>query len=282
MPIEGTAIRRRREFIGQPSSPWRPVDFREVWEYKELLYFFVWRDLKIRFKQTILGLAWVVLRPLFSVVIFTAVFGRWAKIPSEDLPYPAFILAGLLPWNFFASGVTQATGSLVANAHLVSKVYFPRLFVPLSAVVSAVVEALVSLVLLLILIAAYGRVPAIGAIVWVPFLLFLAMIISLGVSLWLAALNVKYRDVGAGVPFLVQIWMYATPVVYPLSLVPYPFSWLSSLNPMTGVVEGFRSALFKSPWPDVPFSCSVIVGSALFASSLFFFRRCERTLADSV
>jgi lipopolysaccharide transport system permease protein len=271
-----------RELVIEASSGWRALDLSEVWLYRELLYFLVWRDLKVRFKQTVLGVAWIVLRPLLSMVIFTVVFGRFARIPSDGLPYPIFVLAAMLPWNFFASAVTSGTQSLVGNAHLISKVYFPRLVIPLAAIVSSFVEIGVSLVLLLSLMVFYGRIPPASALVTVPLLLLLVLAVSFGASLWLGSLNVKYRDVGNAIPFFVQVLMYATPIVYPLSIVPEKYRWVVALNPMTGIVEGFRSALFGRPWAAGPLAAAAALGFAGLATGLFFFRSSERTFADTV
>jgi lipopolysaccharide transport system permease protein len=264
------------------SGPWRSLQLGEVWHYRELLYFLVWRDLKLRFKQTILGVAWVVLRPVLTMVMFTAVFGKLAKIPSDGLPYPVFVFAAMLPWNFFASSLQSGTNSLVGNAQLITKVYFPRLVIPLGTILSGFVDIGISFLLLLGLMAFYGQVPPASALVTVPLLFALIIVVSLGISLWLGALNVKYRDVGNAIPFFVQIWMYATPVVYPLSLVPERFRWIVSLNPMTGVVEGFRSALLGRPFPLIAVGLASLLGSVLLVSGLFFFRSSERTFADTV
>lgn len=270
------------KLIIERSGRWRSLQLGEVWHYRELLYFLVWRDLKLRFKQTVLGAAWVVLRPVLTMVMFTAVFGKLAKIPSDGLPYPVFVFAAMLPWNFFASSLQSGATSLVANAQLITKVYFPRLVIPLGTILSGFVDIGISLVLLLGLMAFYGQVPPASALVTVPLLFALIIVVSLGISLWLGALNVKYRDVGNAIPFFVQIWMYATPVVYPLSLVPERYRWIVSLNPMTGVVEGFRSALLGRPFPLLSVGLASLLGSVLLVSGLFFFRSSERTFADTV
>jgi lipopolysaccharide transport system permease protein len=223
-----------------------------------------------------------VIRPLLSVLIYSAVFGRLAKMPSEGLPYPVFVFAAMLPWSYFATSLGAGTQSLAGNANLISKVYFPRLAIPLSTTIAALVDVAISLVALLVMMGAYGKVPPASATLALPLLFLLVAVISLGCSLWLGALNVKYRDVGNAVPFLIQIGMYATPVVYPLSLVPERYRALVALNPLTGVVEGFRAALFGNPWPVWPLLMAVSIGAILLVSGLYFFRSSERSFADTV
>lgn len=266
----------------EASKRWRPVDPGEVWRYRELLYFLVWRDVKVRYKQTLLGVAWVALRPLLTVAILSVVFGRLARMPSDGLPYPVFVLAGMVPWNFFAGAVAAGTSSLVGSANLITKVYFPRLVIPLASVLSTFVDVAIHCALVLALMVWYGVAPPPGALLTVPALFVLAFGISVGTGLWLGALNVAYRDVGNAVPFLVQVWMYATPVVYPLSLVPERWRWLARLNPMTGVTEGFRSALFGRAWDLPSLALAAGLSSVLVFSGLFYFRSAERTFADTV
>ncbi len=266
----------------QASSPWRGFQFAEVWEYRELLYFLALRDLRVRFKQTLLGVAWLVLRPLLSIAVFTVVFGRLAQMPSDGIPYPLFLFAAMLPWNFFAGAVGASTASLVANANLVSKVYFPRVIIVMAAVFTAVAEAAISLGLIVAMMAWYGRTPPISAIASVPLLLLLTMGLALAVGLWLGTLNVRYRDVGNAISFLLQIWMYLTPVLYPLSVVPERYQPLLALNPLTGVVEGYRAALFGSPWLWWPLAASVLVGIVVFLTGLLFFSSSDHLLADTV
>ncbi len=266
----------------EPSSGWRALNLAEVWRYRELLYFLVWRDVKVRYKQTILGVLWVVLRPLLTVTIFSVVFGRLARIPSDELPYPVFVLAAMVPWTFFSGALSAGTTSLVGSSHLITKVFFPRVIIPLASVLSTLVEVGINSVLVLALMAWYGGLPPASALVTVPALFLVTLVISLGTGLWLGALNVTYRDVGNAVPFLVQVWMYATPVVYPLSLVPERWRWVASLNPMAGVTEGFRSALFGRPWDFQSLNVAIGFGVVMLTSGLFYFRRAERTFADTV
>jgi lipopolysaccharide transport system permease protein len=270
------------ELVIEASSGWRSLNLGEVWRYRELLYFLVWRDLKLRVRQTVLGVAWIVLRPVLSMLMFTAVFGKLAKIPSEGLPYPIFVLAAMMPWNFFSTALASSTTSLVGSAHLISKVYFPRLIIPLASIASSFVDIAISFVLVVSLMAFYGRVPPISAAVTIPLLFGLVFLVSLGASLWLGALNVKYRDVGNAIPYFVQIWMYATPVVYPLSLVPEKYRVLMMLNPLTGVVEGFRAAIFGTPLSRAAIAVSIVAALLSVGTGLFFFRSRERSFADTI
>jgi lipopolysaccharide transport system permease protein len=270
------------QLVIEPTRGWAVLKLREVWEYRELLYFLVWRDVKVRYKQTALGVAWVVLQPLVATLIFTVVFGNLAKIPSGDLPYPLFAFAALLPWNYFAGALTRAGTSLVSNANLITKIYFPRLIISLAGVINGLVDFGISLIVLVALMIYYGVVPN-AAVLLLPFFLLMAIGTALGVSLWLAALGVQYRDVNYLLPFLAQVWMYATPVVYPASLFPERWRPLLGLNPMAGVVEGFRWALTGSgdaPGPLLLISVGIIV--VLLVSGLVFFRNTERTFADVV
>ena len=266
----------------RPSHGWVIPELRDLWEYRELLYFLVWRDVKVRYKQTALGVAWVVLQPLATTLMFTVIFGNLAKIPSENMPYAVFSLAGLVPWNFFAGALSRGGVSLVGSAHLISKVYFPRLVIPVASVLGGLVDLAIVFALLLGLMLFFGIVPT-AAIVTLPLFLLLALATALGVSLWLAALNVQYRDVGYLIPFLAQLWMYATPVVYPASMIPEQWRILYGLNPMTGVVEGFRWALFGTGQaPGLMLAVSVLTVSVLLVSGAFFFQRMEETFADVV
>jgi lipopolysaccharide transport system permease protein len=266
----------------EPNSGLQLPDFGELWHYHELVYFLVWRDIKARFRQTALGVAWVLVRPLLSMVVFTLVFGRLANMPSEHLPYPLFVLAALLPWGFFSTAVTAATGSIVGSAHLISKIYFPRVILPMVSVLSGLVEFAISCVLVFLMMAWYGISAPLSAVVTLPLLFLFLAINTLGFGLWMGTLNAKYRDVSAIIPLLVQMWMYATPVVYPLGLVPERFRWIVQVNPLTGPVEGFRAALFGTPWPTQALALSAGVGLALLVTGLVFLRVTERTLADTV
>jgi len=268
--------------IIKPSTGWVSLNLQELWEYRELLYFLTWRDIKVRYKQTALGVAWVVLQPLVATLIFTVVFGRLARIPSGELPYPLFAYIALLPWNYFAGALNRAGTSLVNNAHLITNIYFPRLAIPLAAVSSGLVDLGVSFLMLVGLMAYYGVVPG-PAVLTLPLFLLLAIGTALGASLWLSALNVQYRDVNQLLPFLAQVWMYATPVVYPSTLIPERWRPFYGLNPMAGVVEGFRWALTgRGEPPGLMLLLSVAVVLLLVVSGAAFFRRTERTFADVV
>ncbi len=268
--------------IIEPSRGWVSLQLRALWEYRELLYFLIWRDLKIRYKQTVLGAAWAVIQPLATMVIFTLIFGQLARIPSDGIPYPIFSYCALLPWNYFASALDRSSTSLVNNAQLLSKVYFPRLVIPLSGVAAGVVDFGIAFLVLVGLMLVYGIVPTVATLALPAFLL-LAMATALGVSLWLSALNVQYRDVRYVIPFLIQFWMYATPVVYPSSLIPERWRVVYGLNPMAGVVEGFRWALLGQGAPPGPMmAVSIAMVVLLLVSGAFYFRHMERTFADVV
>src|SRR5579862_8163836 len=226
----------------KPSRGWVALKLGELWEYRELLYFLTWREVKVRYKQTALGAFWAILQPLLTMLVFSLFFGKLAKVPSDRIPYPLFCLAGLVPWNFFANALAQSSNSLVANSNLISKVYFPRPTIPLSSVLSGAVDFTISFVLLIVMMAFYRDVPPLRC-VYLPFFFLLAFVTALGVGLWLSALNVEYRDVRYTIPFLTQFWMFATPIAYPSSLLSEPWRTIYGLNPMTGVVEGFRWAL---------------------------------------
>ena len=272
----------------EPGRGWASLSLAEIWEYRELLYFLAWRDVKVRYKQTALGVAWALLQPAMTMVVFTIFFGRLAQIGSDGLPYALFSFAGLLPWTFFSQGLTQSSNSLVGSSNLIKKVYFPRLIIPLASVLTGVIDLLLSFLLLLVLMAYYSVWPS-TTIVWLPGFLLLALATSCGAGLWLAALNVEYRDVRYVVPFFVQIWLFVTPVIYPTSRVVTKLAaagipvWLYGLNPMAGVVEGFRWALFgRTPFPGGVIVASTGVALLLLTSGAFYFRRMERTFADVV
>lgn len=268
--------------IIQPSHGWAALNLREVWRYHELLYILMWRDIKVRYKQSVLGVAWAVLRPFLTMVIFSVVFGWLVRVPTGDVPYPIFSYAGLLPWTFFAAALTQSSVSLVGNANLISKVYFPRLVMPLASVLACVVDFAVAFVLLLGLLLYYGVVPGPAALA-APLFALLAFMTALGCGLWLAALNVKYRDINHTVPFLVQTWLFVTPVVYPSSLIPEQWRLLYGLNPMVGVVEGFRWALVGTEMVAGDLiAASTVTILVLLIGGLFYFRRVEREFADVV
>jgi lipopolysaccharide transport system permease protein len=266
----------------RPSGGWRALDLAELWRYRELLFFLTLRDVKLRYKQTALGVAWAVLQPLLTMAVFTIFFGNLGKMPSDGKPYAVFVLAALVPWQLFAYALTQSSNSLVAEQRLITKVYFPRLIVPVASVLAGLVDFLVALVLLLVLMAGYGVAPGWGVLTAPVFALF-AVLTALAVGLWLSALNVQYRDVRYTIPFLTQFWLFATPVAYPASIVPEAYRPLYGLNPMAGVVEGFRWALLGTdapPWGLVAVSAGVVLG--LLTGGLFYFRRMEKTFADVV
>lgn len=266
----------------EPSSGWVSLKLGELWEYRELLYFLIWRDVKIRYKQTLLGVGWAVIQPFFTMVVFSLFFGKLAKMPSDGVPYPIFTFAALVPWTFFANGLTQASNSLVGSANLITKVYFPRLAIPIASVLVGIVDFVFAFIILICMMLYFGIVPTIN-IFWLPLLLALVVIISLGVSLWLSAFNVQYRDVRYVIPFLTQFWLFATPIAYPSSLLTEPWRTLYGLNPMVGVVEGFRWALLgakTAPGPIV--IVSVIVALLVLISGAYYFRRMEKSFADIV
>jgi lipopolysaccharide transport system permease protein len=266
----------------EPSRGWVPVNLRELWDYRELLYFLTWRDIKVRYKQTVLGAAWAIIQPFFTMVVFSLFFGRLAKIPSEGLPYPIFSFAALVPWTFFAHSLTNSSNSLVASGNLIKKVYFPRLAIPLATALSGVVDFVIAFVVLLGMMLYYGVTPTIN-VLWLPAFLLLALVTSLGVGLWLSALNVQFRDVRYTLPFLTQVWLFSTPIAYPSSLVPEQWRALYGINPMVGVVDGFRWVLLGTDTqPGLMISVSVFVALAIFVSGLFYFRRMEKTFADVV
>ena len=266
----------------KPSTGWVSLQLRELWEYRELFYFLIWRDVKVRYKQTALGAAWAIIQPFFTMVIFSIFFGRLAKIPSDGIPYPLFAFAALVPWTFFANGLSQASNSLVASSNLITKVYFPRLVIPIATVFSGVVDFFLAFVMLIGMIVFYGIAPT-GNIVWLPLFSLLALITSLGVSLWLSAMNVQFRDVRYIIPFLTQIWLFATPIAYPSSMLSEPWRTVYGINPMVGVVEGFRWALLgtaSAPGPIIIVSSAVAL--VLLVSGALYFRRIEKTFADVV
>jgi lipopolysaccharide transport system permease protein len=267
--------------IIRPPRKWVPVDLHELWAYRELVTSFTLRDIKLRYKQTSLGIAWAVLQPLLTMVIFTVFFGGLAKIPSDGVPYPLFVLAALLPWTLFAEGLTRSTTSMVTNANIMTKVYFPRLIMPLSSIISPLVDFAVSFIILIAMMVYYGFVPTLN-ILFLPVFLLLALATALGVGLWLSALNVKYRDFQYTVPFLIQIGMFASPVVYASSLVPESMRMWYGLNPMAGVIEGFRWALLGTGAPSAMVLVSVGMVIVLLVSGMFYFRRMEQYYADIV
>jgi lipopolysaccharide transport system permease protein len=265
----------------RPTRGWVSLGLRELWEYRELLYFLTWRDVKVRYKQTALGATWAIIQPFMTMVAFSLFFGQLARIPSDGLPYPIFSYTALLPWGFFANALGQASNSLVGSSNLISKVYFPRLVIPLSSVFSGVIDFAIAFVVLIGMMI-FFRIAPTPAVALLPLFLLLALAVALGVGLWLSALNVQYRDVRYIVPFLAQFWLFITPVAYPSSLLPEPWRTLYALNPMVGVVEGFRWALLGTASPGPMLGISAIATGLLLASGAFYFRRMEKTYADLV
>ncbi|HHV06328.1 MAG TPA: ABC transporter permease [Anaerolineaceae bacterium] len=258
------------------------IDLKELWQYRELIYFLTWRDIKVRYKQAVLGIAWAILQPVMTTAITSLVFGLLLKVKSDGLPYPVFVLSALLPWHLFQQSLQKSSVSLVGNANLITKIYFPRIIIPISSVLAVMVDFFISLILLFIAMAIYG-ITLTWIALWVIPLTLLAVLAALAVGLWLSALNVQYRDVQQMVPFLIQIWMYATPIVYPINTIPEGIiRYIYSLNPMVGVVQGFRWALFGGSPPDMTLLVSTAAVLVLLAGGLFYFKRMERTFADVV
>jgi lipopolysaccharide transport system permease protein len=266
----------------RPSQGWVSLGLGELWEYRELLYFLTWRDIKVRYKQTVLGAAWAIIQPFFTMVVFSLFFGRLAGIPSDGIPYPLFAYTALVPWSFFAGGLNNSANSLVGNANLLKKVYFPRLAIPLSTVLAGVIDFVLAFVVLLGMLLFYGMVPTLN-IVWLPLLVLLALVTALGVGLWLSALNVQFRDVRYTIPFLTQFWLFATPIAYPSTLLAEPWRTLYGINPMVGVVEGFRWALLGTATaPGLMILVSALAALGLLVSGAYYFRRMEKSFADVV
>ncbi|RPI74658.1 MAG: ABC transporter permease [Desulfobacteraceae bacterium] len=268
--------------IIKPKPGWVPIHFSELWSYRELLYFLVVRDLKVRYKQTVLGGLWAIIQPLFTMLVFTFFFGKLAKIPSDGIPYPIFVYAGLLPWTYFSNALSNSGNSLVGNANLIAKVYFPRLLIPGSAVLSALMDFAVSFLVLAGLLIYYRIAPG-PEMALVPVLILLTVFCALGVGLWLSALNAQYRDIRYAIPFLIQIWLFVSPVIYPISLVAPKWQWLLALNPMGGIITAFRAALLgHQPIDWFLLHISALTTLFFLGSGLFYFRRTEKTFADII
>ena len=267
----------------EPSKSWVALNLRDLWNYRELLYFLTWRDVKVRYKQTVLGVAWAIIQPLFTMLIFTLFFGKLAGIEAQTggIPYPIFAYAGLLPWTFFSNALTTSGNSLVGSAHLITKVYFPRMMIPGAAVAAGLVDFAIAFVILVILMFYYGVAPAWTALM-LPLLVMLTVVLALGMGMWLSALNVKYRDVRFALPFLLQLWMFVSPIIYPSSFLPQKYRWLLMLNPLTGIIEGYRSSLFGKPFNWTALGVSALVGLLLLIYSSYSFKRMERNFADIV
>ncbi len=277
---KGTADQHR--FVIEPAAGWTALDLREIWRYSELLYFLTWRDIKVRYKQTVIGAAWAILQPFLTMVVFSIIFGSLMNVSSGAVPYPVFSYTALLPWTFFSTAISRAGTSLVLSANLISRVYFPRIIVPLAAVLAALVDFAIAFVILLGMMLFYGIVPGV-ALLALPFFILLAILTAFGVGFWLSALNVKYRDIAYAIPFLTQFWLFVTPVVYSTSIVPQEWRWLYGLNPMAGVIEGFRWALLgqgKAPSQLIVVSLFTVI--VLLATGLVYFHRVEHEFADVV
>jgi len=282
MEVPAGSATRTPSVVITPLKGLFQLDLASIWRFRELLYFLVWRDVILRFKQTLIGGAWVILQPVITMVIFTLIFSKLARIPSDGVPYPVFAFCALLPWSFFSAALARSSSSVVNNANLVTKIYFPRLLIPFAASLGPLVDLIFSFLVLLAMMVWFRVVPTWGLLA-LPLFLWLAIMTALAVGLWFSALNVRYRDVGNIIPFLIQAWMYASPVAYPVSLVPQKWRLLYSLNPMVGVIEGFRWALLgKGSLDPVMLALSLVVVSALFFGGVVFFKRTEQTFADVI
>ena len=267
----------------EPRSSWNALNLREVWAYRELLYFLTWRDVKVRYKQTVLGVAWAVIQPVFTMMIFTLFFGRLAGLDARTggIPYPLFAYAGLLPWTFFSNAVTWSGNSLVGSANLITKVYFPRMIVPAAAVAAGLLDFAIAFVILVILMVYYQVSPTTNLLM-LPVLVLLVTTLATAVGMWLSALNVKYRDIRFALPFLIQLWMFVSPIIYPADILPARWRWVLELNPITGIIEGFRSALFGRPFNWVSLSISALITVFALVYAAYSFKRVERRFADIV
>lgn len=279
--VEGSTLSLHRTVI-EPSKRLFFLNLRGIWDYRELLLFLAWRDLKTRYAQTTIGFAWAIIQPVAMMLLFTLVFSSFAKLPSDGVPYPLFVYVALLPWGYFSRSLDKSSFSVVAESNLISKVYFPRIIVPISATLVGLVDFAIGFFLLLAMMAFYGVLPSWNAL-FMPIFLLLTMLTSLAVSLWLAALFVRFRDIAAAMPLVTQIWMFGSPVVYPASLVPEKWKWLYNLNPMTGVIEGFRGTLLKTPPPGLDrIAVTVVFVSALLLLGMSYFNRMERKFVDVI
>ncbi len=268
--------------IIEPKKGWVPIDLKQIWQYRELFYFLTKRDIKVRYKQTVLGGLWAIIQPVFTMIVFTLFFGRLAKMPSDGIPYPIFVYAGLLPWTYFANALSASGNSLVGSANLITKVYFPRLIVPASASLAGLLDFFIAMLVLGALMIYYQFVPGVGILLF-PILVGLTFMCAVGVGLWLSSLNVQYRDIRYVIPFLVQIWMFVSPVIYPVSMVKEKYQWLLALNPMGGVIKAYRaSVLGHQPIDWVLLGISTVIIFIIFVSGLFYFRRMEKYFADVV
>ena len=265
----------------EPSKSWVALNLRGLWQYRDLLYILTMRDIKVRYKQTLLGAAWAIIQPLFTMLIFTLFFGKLAGMPSDGIPYPIFAYAGLLPWTFFSNAVTNSGNSLVGNSNLITKIYFPRMIIPMASVASGLLDFVIAFGLLVVLMFYYGVGLSINLLI-LPVLLVLTSLLAIGVGMWMSALNVKYRDVRYALPFLVQLGMFASPIIYPLSLVPEKWRWLMALNPLAGQIEAYRSAFFGKPFDWLSLGVSAVLTFAVLVYSAYNFRRMEKSFADII
>jgi lipopolysaccharide transport system permease protein len=268
-------------YVIEPSKSWVSLNLRDLWTYRELLYLLTWRDVKVRYKQTLLGAAWAIIQPLFTMLIFTLFFGKLAGIQSGNVPYPIFAYAALLPWTFFSNAVTNSSNSLIGSSNLITKIYFPRMMIPGAAVAAGLIDFAIAFLILIGLMVYYGVAVSIQ-ILMLPVLVLLTTLLAVGVGMWMSALNVKYRDIRYALPFVIQLWMFVSPVIYPLSLVPEKWRWVLMLNPLTGVIEGFRSALFGWEFNWIALGLSAGVTVLLVVSSAYIFRRMEKDFADVI
>jgi lipopolysaccharide transport system permease protein len=274
---------QNNEIVIKPHKGLIPLNFKELWAFRELLFFLSWRDIKVKYKQTALGAAWAILQPFLTMIVFSILFGKLAKVPSDGIPYPIFVYAGLLPWNYFSSALSSSGNSLVASSNLITKVYFPRLIIPASASLSSLLDFLIASIILIGMMFFYHFTPNILGIIMIPVLIFLTFMVAVGCGLWLSALNVEYRDFQYVIPFLVQIWMFVTPVIYPVTLFPEKYRWILSLNPMGGIIEAFRASTLGHQainWNLLIISSAVAV--LVFITGMLYFRKVERSFADII
>ena len=279
--IHGLSLPSEPVVVIQPTNGWRALSLKNIWAYRELLFFLTWRDVKVRYKQTALGAAWAILQPLFMMVIFTIFFGRLAGVASAGIPYPLFALAGLVPWTFFSNAITASSNSLVGSANLITKVYFPRLIVPAAAMLAGLVDFVLSFVLLAAMMI-YYRVGLTSHMLFLPVLILLTMVFALGVGTWMSALNVKYRDVRFALPFIIQLWLFVSSVIVPSSSASPKFRWILTLNPMSAIIEGYRSALFGLPFDWTALGIATVLSIVVLLYSVYSFSRVERSFADII
>ena len=271
------------EIVIKRQKGWIPINFSELWAFRDLLYLLAWRDIKVKYKQAALGILWAVLQPLLTMIVFTVLFGRLAKVPSDGIPYAIFVYTGLLPWNYFSGALSSSGNSLIANSNLISKVYFPRLIIPASASLAGLLDFFISSIILIGMMFYYHFTPHLFGIILIPVLLFLIFTVAIGCGLWLSALNVEYRDFQYVIPFLIQLWMFATPVIYPVTMIPQKYRWILSLNPMGGIIEAFRaSVLGHQPVNWSLLAISSVIAALIFITGLLYFRRVERSFADVI